>query len=1234
MEYVERVKGQKEADLRESLVQISSSLPSPIPVISGLLFGVLVEPEYSSPYLRTIGAITKESYAGSVELLKKLSADRFPRLLDSVRGQLIWIISTLIQLNVNDMEQLFILLLRNVIIGNVTKSNLALLDELLKLSMSCRDWLYARHPLTIASLAYSVALLIPDHHKPENEALRERETSLLVLLFRERFDAVKLAGRDMIRALYNISLIPDIKAIWEQIIMIEAKSSETGGNNSALSSNSASSTSSSSVTNNLMSTYLKQMLSTQTPKVVLTSRVTPELESWLTFIFTNVKNGQQVHYQKWLGAKYLATPENETLVPELIRWIVGVHHPTNAILQSNIVPRYKVLGWLVGQLRTTHIQSNARLSLFYDWLFYSPINKDNIMNIEPAALLMMHTIAKEPAFVSSLAEALMISTDNYLVREAPQMRDESRKCVHAASQLMLNKKVVSTFEPLLTSSHLPAPLRDALRKVFENVYAKRAPSNEPTSTKAAQETPAKSDSSAAHPTPSPATSQHIPVPQASEAPTNVVYPASTAPSTTNEASSKVSTSTAPQATAATSTPNSSSASSSTKSTTGTSNSKSSTKPTAESSSSSATSTPASPASTSTTASNSNATTAADSISPSSSSSSLFQQMSSPPPKSSSSPRTDDNSVFDGWAAALSKSDSGNMNFGSSAMDLDLPGSSIHQSSEIVLTPLQLSKYADSIAIIASKAESGAVKEARKELKSFLTTLALEPSSSDSSSSEVIEMASKLHESLTSEYAAMRMRGDDGFFGFSYFSKLSDVIHTQFFESWAEFVAEPKKYTKGMENLLALFNELRKLETKFGSRMIWFLFASNLPHLINHTDSEDTPRFSTTQEDSFASLLALEEEMTREEKRASKGLENARFMKPYLQFATWQSKHSSKNLKDIFFEDMTALAQWQAQTFNRVASLSLRYLPDCCVGSVPFVGLFVRTCLPYDGLLLQSSLSAQTITLCGNNLNAILRASLQWESYAQLSFWNALTSEYMFTTEPLIDALIELLPTLADSKYCAEALQGSLQLISLIGPIPKLIQAVLSMDIRTYSYSTAAFMRWMVEDEFQAELAKSLPTIFANLSKLDTQLEKAAAKRSASSSTSERSSETSSSAPTHHNEPFQHHGENFCVNRALMHLTLAYCVIPGDLDLLFDHAPLRKHLLNLLKTKCADPSFQSLLSSLQEKEEKDQSDKSGVDSKTRSSKKRAHGATEEAADDEEGDNTPKATAPPRAKRKKE
>lgn len=78
--------------------------------------------------------------------------------------------------------------------------------------------------------------------------------------------------------------------------------------------------------------------------------------------------------------QYLATPESQTLRSDLIRFIVGVIHPTNELLCSDIIPRWAVIGWLITTCTSNIALANAKLALFYDWLFFEP-GKDNIMNI-------------------------------------------------------------------------------------------------------------------------------------------------------------------------------------------------------------------------------------------------------------------------------------------------------------------------------------------------------------------------------------------------------------------------------------------------------------------------------------------------------------------------------------------------------------------------------------------------------------------------------------------------------------------------------------------------------------------------------------------------------------------------------------------------------------------------------------------------------------------------------------
>ena len=52
--------------------------------------------------------------------------------------------------------------------------------------------------------------------------------------------------------------------------------------------------------------------------------------------------------------RFLTKPLSESLLGDIIRYIVVVFHPNNKLLQSNVVPRWAFLGWLLTCWYVTH----------------------------------------------------------------------------------------------------------------------------------------------------------------------------------------------------------------------------------------------------------------------------------------------------------------------------------------------------------------------------------------------------------------------------------------------------------------------------------------------------------------------------------------------------------------------------------------------------------------------------------------------------------------------------------------------------------------------------------------------------------------------------------------------------------------------------------------------------------------------------------------------------------------
>jgi integrator complex subunit 3 len=115
----------------------------------------------------------------------------------------------------------------------------------------------------------------------------------------------------------------------------------------------------------------------------LDRRITPEMETQLLFIMTQVMLGNQRRYQTWFVQRFIPTvgtcslpcavvnarlrfvalrAESGSIVSDLIRFICGCYHPPNHVIASNVMPRWAMLGWLIKTVRVSH--SLSLLSLF------------------------------------------------------------------------------------------------------------------------------------------------------------------------------------------------------------------------------------------------------------------------------------------------------------------------------------------------------------------------------------------------------------------------------------------------------------------------------------------------------------------------------------------------------------------------------------------------------------------------------------------------------------------------------------------------------------------------------------------------------------------------------------------------------------------------------------------------------------------------------------------------------
>ncbi|KAH9641432.1 hypothetical protein HF086_011461 [Spodoptera exigua] len=402
----------------------------------GMLMSILTEPHNATKCYRDLTLVTRDGLTCVLNNLSTLILERYLKFHDTTRNQLLWLIKEMIRNAVTGVDSVCWNLMRYASGGDITPKNIILVESLLDIYIENRAWL-DKFPVLICMVVYTYLRLIEDHNIPQLMSLRQKEVNFVITLIRERFSDVLSLGRDLVRLLQNVARIPEFNQLWQDILINPKSLCPTFTN-------------------------VLQLLQTRTSRRYLQSRLTPDMERKLVFLTSQVRFGHHKKYQEWFQRQYLATPESQSLRSDMIRFIVGVIHPTNELLCSDIIPRWAVIGWLLTTCTSNVAASNAKLALFYDWLFYDP-EKDNIMNIEPAILVMHHSMRSHPAVTATLLDFLCRIIPNFY----PPFADKVRQGIFNSLQQIIEKRVLPNLHPLFDSPKLDRELRTTVRETFK-----------------------------------------------------------------------------------------------------------------------------------------------------------------------------------------------------------------------------------------------------------------------------------------------------------------------------------------------------------------------------------------------------------------------------------------------------------------------------------------------------------------------------------------------------------------------------------------------------------------------------------------------------------------------------------------------------------------------------------------------------------------------------------------------
>ena len=111
-----------------------------------------------------------------------------------------------------------------------------------------------------------------------------------------------------------------------------------------------------------------------------------------------------------------------------------------------------------------------KLAIFYDWIFFNPPG-DNIMSLEPAALLINHSLSQHPQVGATLLDFLARLVTNFHHNSSEQILNN----ITASFKHVKETGVVSRLKPLLFNASLNPGLKKFLKSTFESLYLLESP---------------------------------------------------------------------------------------------------------------------------------------------------------------------------------------------------------------------------------------------------------------------------------------------------------------------------------------------------------------------------------------------------------------------------------------------------------------------------------------------------------------------------------------------------------------------------------------------------------------------------------------------------------------------------------------------------------------------------------------------------------------------------------------
>ncbi|EYC06204.1 hypothetical protein Y032_0077g1087 [Ancylostoma ceylanicum] len=429
-----------EKETADFLISITPDKDRRDQVANGLLFYLLTDGANFNKYFRCLSVIANDQWYAALCNVNMILIELWPKLHESCRELMLQFFREAVKLNVPKIENVIMNLVRSINGSVEWNHKLRHAHVIASILNEHEQWVMGLKPgtfmlLNVISTFGHLIIDIPAGSPFEN--VRMAMIQSVVFIIRNRFTDACMLGRDLLLILMRLAKIPQINAIWVDLVTNPSKFGLNDGIEDLFRSNA-----------NFYGV-----------------RLSAEMAKKLEFIICQCKpNAQDKHFE-WFSNTFFRGPDGPSLRAETIRYVLYFFKPD---MPAHVLEaRGHFLYYLLTSIppNSDVEQQWCKTVVWFDWLTYDP--HTSVQFVEPVISMLRIALANLPSKATAMLEYVCKSVSLIY----PARTEIFKKAVNDAMQAV-HEYYQGGLVGILDNPRIERSIRELVRETFSDYFAR------------------------------------------------------------------------------------------------------------------------------------------------------------------------------------------------------------------------------------------------------------------------------------------------------------------------------------------------------------------------------------------------------------------------------------------------------------------------------------------------------------------------------------------------------------------------------------------------------------------------------------------------------------------------------------------------------------------------------------------------------------------------------------------